>query len=39
LIGRDGKEEITAKELAKLAGTIPWEVFTSISRRVSRIYR
>ncbi|MBK8937726.1 MAG: alanine racemase [Polyangiaceae bacterium] len=30
---------ITAEEIAELAGTIPWEVVTSISRRVPRFYR
>jgi len=39
LIGRQGKETITATELAGWFGTIPWEVFTGISHRVPRIYR
>lgn len=30
---------ISANELAELTGTIPWEVITSISRRVPRFYR
>ncbi len=38
LIGRQGSEEITATELAKKSGTIPWEIFTSISPRVTRYY-
>jgi alanine racemase len=38
LIGRDGKEMITADELAKIAGTINYEVVCSISRRVARVY-
>jgi len=38
LIGRDGDEEITAEELAQLAGTINYDVTTSISRRVRRVY-
>lgn len=38
LIGEDGRESITAHELAKLAGTIPWEVLTGIGGRVQRIY-
>lgn len=31
--------EITAEELAKRTGTIPYEVFCRISRRVPRVYR
>ena len=38
LMGRDGKEEITAVELAKHAKCIPWEILTSISPRVPRIF-
>jgi alanine racemase len=34
-----GREAITADEIASHAGTIPWEVLTSISRRVPRFYR
>lgn len=34
-----GRETITAAEIAELSGTIPWEVLTSISRRVPRFYR
>jgi alanine racemase len=30
---------IGADEIAEQAGTIPWEVLTSISRRVPRFYR
>lgn len=36
LIGRQGGEEIRAVELAERAGTIAYEVVTSISRRVPR---
>ena len=39
LIGRQGKAEITASELATKAGTIPWEILTRITGRVQRIYR
>jgi alanine racemase len=39
LIGRQGDEEILASELAAKAGTIAWEVFTGITRRVVRVYR
>lgn len=38
LIGRQGHEEITVAELAKKAGTIPWEIFTGLGRRVAREY-
>jgi alanine racemase len=34
-----GKDAITADEVAGHAGTIAWEVLTSISRRVPRFYR
>jgi alanine racemase len=34
-----GKDAIAAEEIAGRAGTIPWEVLTSISRRVPRFYR
>ena len=38
LLGRQGKEEILAGELAARGGTIPWEIFTSLSARVTRYY-
>lgn len=34
-----GRDVITAEEIATSTGTIPWEVLTSISRRVPRFYR
>jgi alanine racemase len=34
-----GKDVLTVDELAEHAGTIPWEIMTSISRRVPRFYR
>src|SRR5690606_28206605 len=37
--GPCGEDTITAAELARLQGTIPWEVLTSVSRRVPRFYR
>ena len=37
--GAHGKDMITAEELAGHAGSIAWEVLTSISRRVPRFYR
>jgi alanine racemase len=38
IIGADGGERITAEELARLIGTINYEVLCSISPRVPRIY-
>lgn len=38
LIGRDGNEEITVTELAKLANTIPYEILTSVAPRTPREY-
>ncbi len=38
LLGRDGKERITAVDLAQKAKTIPWEILTSISSRVPRLF-
>jgi len=38
LIGKDGSLEITADEVAKLAGTINYEITTGISPRVTRVY-
>jgi alanine racemase len=37
--GPCGKDVLTADEVAERAGTIPWEIMTSISRRVPRFYR
>ena len=38
LIGKQGKEEINAEELASKIGSINYEVSCSISKRVPRIY-
>jgi alanine racemase len=38
LLGRQGHEEILASEVARRAGTIPWEIFTSLAGRVTRYY-
>ena len=38
LIGSQGSESITADDVAKLTGTISYEVLTAISSRVPRIY-
>ena len=34
-----GEDAITAEELARHLGTIPWEILTNVSRRVPRFYR
>jgi alanine racemase len=39
LIGAQGRDRITTTELAEWWGTIPWEVLTSITYRVPRMYR
>ncbi len=39
LIGKQGREEITATELAAWCGTVPWEILTGITYRVPRVYR
>jgi len=38
LLGRQGDEEIKVEELASIAGTISYEIFCSIGRRVRRVY-
>ncbi len=38
LIGSDGDETITAGELARRAGTIPYDILTGIGKRVVREY-
>lgn len=38
LIGKFGREEITATQLATWCGTVPWEVLTAITYRVPRVY-
>jgi alanine racemase len=39
VLGSQEKQSIGADEVAARAGTIPWEILTSISRRVPRFYR
>ena len=39
LIGRDGKEQITAEDLAGWAGTISYEILLSVGSRVDRVFR
>ena len=38
LIGKQGQEEISAFEIAQIGQTTPYEIFTSINKRVQRIY-
>jgi len=38
VFGRQGEEEISAEEVAALAGTINYEIVTSILPRVTRVY-
>lgn len=38
LIGRSGKLEITAGEVARRSGTIPYQIATGLSARVPRVY-
>ncbi len=39
VLGRQGREEISAGELAKLAGTISYEIVTSLGNRIGRVHR
>ena len=39
LIGRQGDAEITIEKIAKLAGTIPYEILSAITDRVPRVYK
>ncbi len=38
LLGKDGRDEITASELAKHSNSISYEILTGISRRVPRVF-
>ena len=38
LFGQQGKETITADEMAAQAGTIPYEILCGVSKRVARVY-
>jgi alanine racemase len=38
LIGRQGVEAITVDELAAWAGTISWDIFTRLGRRVKLVH-
>ena len=37
-IGRSGNKTRSAADLAREAGTIPWEIFTRIAPRIPRLY-
>jgi len=39
LLGSQGEQSITADDIARAAGTIPYEVLTNVSRRVPRFYK
>ena len=39
LLGQQGRQEISANQLAEWAGSIPWEILTAITHRVPRLYR
>jgi alanine racemase len=39
LIGEQGSRELTAWDIARQAGTIPYEVLCAISKRVPRLYK
>jgi alanine racemase len=39
LLGHQGRAEITVQELARQAGTIPWEILTNVSSRVDRLFK
>jgi alanine racemase len=38
IIGRQGGEEITAREIAATIGAIPWEVVCRLGARIGRQY-
>jgi alanine racemase len=38
LLGAQGAERIGAEELARASGTIVWEIFCGVSKRVPRVY-
>ncbi|MEW6071118.1 MAG: alanine racemase [Planctomycetota bacterium] len=39
LLGRDGAREIRVEDIARMAGTIPYDVTCSIGKRVLRVFR
>lgn len=38
VIGRQGEEEITAREMAATIGTIPWEIVCRLGSRIERVW-
>lgn len=38
IFGHDGEAEISADEVAEKAGTIPYEVFCALTKRIPRVY-
>jgi alanine racemase len=38
LLGRQGKESVTAQDMAAWADTIPYEILCGLSARVPRVY-
>lgn len=38
LIGRQGDEEMTAREIAATIGTIPWEIVCRLGSRIARVH-
>jgi alanine racemase len=39
LIGKQGKQQVTAEELADLSGTISYEIVCGLSNRIPRVYK
>lgn len=39
LIGRQGKQKVTAEELAELSGTISYEIVCGLGSRIPRVYK
>ena len=39
VLGRQGKEEVTADQLAELADTINYEIVCSLGNRLPRVYK
>ena len=39
LIGKDGEQIITVTEFSSVAGSIPWESLSTLTKRVTRTYR
>ncbi len=39
ILGKQGREEVRADELAQLARTIPYEIICSLGSRLPRVYK